>query len=90
MGISIWQLLIVLLIIVLLFGTKKIRNIGKDMGGALKGFRDAMDNRDAKQDNTEHKELENNEVSRIIEGEVAGEETNIDKEKEKEKEKDKV
>jgi len=90
MGISIWQLLIVLLIIVLLFGTKKIRNIGKDMGGALKGFRDAMDNRDAKQDNAEHKELENNEVSRIIEGEVAGEEANVDKEKEKEKEKDKV
>jgi len=43
MGISVWQLLIVLLIIVLLFGTKKLRSIGKDMGGAVKGFKDAMD-----------------------------------------------
>jgi sec-independent protein translocase protein TatA len=85
MGISIWQLLIVLLIIVLLFGTKKIRNIGKDMGGALKGFRDAMDNRDSKQDNAQHQELENNEVNRVIEGEVTDEETSIDKEKEKDK-----
>ncbi len=42
MGISVWQLLIVLLIVVLLFGTKKLRSIGKDMGGAVRGFRDAM------------------------------------------------
>ncbi len=50
MGISIWQLLIVLLIIVLLFGTKKLRSIGKDMGGAVKGFRDAMDQEESKDD----------------------------------------
>ncbi len=85
MGISIWQLLIVLLIIVLLFGTKKIRNIGKDMGGALKGFRDAMDNRDNKQDNVQQEELEDNKVNRIIEGEVTDEEVSTDKEKEKDK-----
>jgi len=42
MGISIWQLLIVLAIIVLLFGTKKLRNIGADLGGAIKSFRGAM------------------------------------------------
>ncbi|MCK9529202.1 MAG: Sec-independent protein translocase subunit TatA [Gammaproteobacteria bacterium] len=42
MGISIWQLLIVLAIIVLLFGTKKLRNIGSDLGGAIKSFRGAM------------------------------------------------
>ncbi|MDH3931893.1 MAG: twin-arginine translocase TatA/TatE family subunit, partial [Chromatiales bacterium] len=41
-GISLWQLLIVLLIVVLVFGTKKIRGMGKDLGGAVKGFRDAM------------------------------------------------
>lgn len=41
-GISIWQLLIVLAIVVLLFGTKKLRNIGSDLGGALKGFKKAM------------------------------------------------
>ncbi len=42
MGFSIWHLLVVLLIVVLLFGTKKLATIGKDMGGAVKGFRDAM------------------------------------------------
>ncbi|MDX1803183.1 MAG: Sec-independent protein translocase subunit TatA [Alcanivorax sp.] len=41
-GISIWQLLILLAIVVLLFGTKKLRNIGSDVGGAVKGFKDAM------------------------------------------------
>jgi sec-independent protein translocase protein TatA len=41
-GISIWQLLIVLVIVLLLFGTKKLRNIGTDLGGAVKGFRSAM------------------------------------------------
>lgn len=41
-GIGIWQLLIILLIVVMLFGTKKLRNIGTDLGGALKGFKTAM------------------------------------------------
>jgi sec-independent protein translocase protein TatA len=41
-GISLWQLLIVLLIVVLIFGTKRMRTIGTDLGGALKGFRKAM------------------------------------------------
>ena len=41
-GISVWQLLILLVIVVLLFGTKKLKNIGKDAGDAVKGFKDAM------------------------------------------------
>lgn len=41
-GISIWQLLIILLIVVLLFGTKKLRNIGTDLGGAIKTFKKTM------------------------------------------------
>ncbi len=41
-GISIWQLLIVLAIIVLLFGTKKLRGIGGDLGNAVKGFKKAV------------------------------------------------
>lgn len=41
-GISIWQLLIVLGIIILIFGTKKLRNVGSDLGGAVKGFKGAM------------------------------------------------
>lgn len=42
MGISIPQLLIILLITALLFGTKKLKNIGSDLGSALKGFKKAM------------------------------------------------
>jgi sec-independent protein translocase protein TatA len=38
-----WQLLIILLIVVLIFGTKRLRTIGGDLGGALKSFRKAMD-----------------------------------------------
>ncbi|KGD62341.1 MAG: sec-independent protein translocase protein TatA [Alcanivorax sp.] len=41
-GISLWQLLIVLVIVIMLFGTKRIRSLGSDLGGAFKGFRDAV------------------------------------------------
>jgi sec-independent protein translocase protein TatA len=39
---SIWHWLIVLVIVLLVFGTKKLRNVGSDLGGAVKGFKDAM------------------------------------------------
>jgi len=42
-GIGAWQLLILLLIVVLVFGTKRLRNIGSDLGGAIKGFRKGME-----------------------------------------------
>lgn len=42
MGISPWQLLIVLVIILLIFGTKKLRNIGGDFGSAIKNFKKSM------------------------------------------------
>ena len=41
-GISIWQLLIVLAIIIMIFGTKKLRSLGGDLGGAVKSFKKAM------------------------------------------------
>ncbi len=44
---SIWELLIVLAIVILLFGTKKLRNIGSDLGSALKSFRKAIKEEDA-------------------------------------------
>ncbi len=56
-GISIWQLLIVLGIIILIFGTKKLRNVGTDLGGAVKGFKKAM-NEDEKGDKAEEEETE--------------------------------
>ncbi|MCY7295355.1 Sec-independent protein translocase subunit TatA [Alteromonas sp. a30] len=49
-GISIWQLLIIFVIVVLLFGTKKLRTLGGDLGSAVKGFKKAVsdeDNKDA-------------------------------------------
>jgi sec-independent protein translocase protein TatA len=41
-GLSIWHWLIVLLVVVLIFGTKKLKNIGSDLGGAVKGFKDGV------------------------------------------------
>jgi sec-independent protein translocase protein TatA len=50
-GISIWQILIILVIVLLLFGgTKRLKNLGSDLGNALKGFRKAIDEEDKKED----------------------------------------
>ena len=43
---SIWHWLIVLLVVVLIFGTKKLRNMGQDLGGAVKGFKEGMKTED--------------------------------------------
>ena len=48
-GIGIWQLLIILVIIFMIFGTKKLRNLGSDLGGALKGFKTAIKEDEAEQ-----------------------------------------
>ena len=45
---SIWHWLIVLVIVLLIFGTKKLRNMGSDLGGAVKGFKDGMKGDEAK------------------------------------------
>lgn len=45
-GISIWQLLIIAVIVILLFGTKKLRGMGGDLGSAVKGFKKAMSDED--------------------------------------------
>jgi sec-independent protein translocase protein TatA len=58
-GISLWQLGIVLLIVVLIFGTKKLKSIGSDLGGAVKGFKRAMSD-DAPPKDTQER-LENDE-----------------------------
>ncbi|MGU7774014.1 MULTISPECIES: Sec-independent protein translocase subunit TatA [unclassified Burkholderia] len=49
-GLSIWHWLIVLLIVALVFGTKKLRNIGNDLGSAVKGFKDGMKDSEAPSD----------------------------------------
>ncbi|POP42629.1 Sec-independent protein translocase protein TatA [Superficieibacter electus] len=47
-GISIWQLLIIVVIVVLLFGTKKLSSLGSDLGSSIKGFKKAMSDEDEK------------------------------------------
>ena len=47
-GISIWQLLIVLAIVVMIFGTKRFKTLGTDVGGAIKGFKSAMSDEETK------------------------------------------
>ena len=55
-GISLWQLGIVLLIVVLIFGTKKLKSIGSDLGGAVKGFKRAInDDEDKASDETQQR-----------------------------------
>lgn len=49
-GISIWQLLIVLAIVVMLFGTKRLRNLGSDLGEAIKGFRNSIGDKESDAD----------------------------------------
>lgn len=48
MGISIWQLLILLAVVILIFGTKKLKNVGGDLGSAIKGFKSAVKDGDEK------------------------------------------
>lgn len=71
MGISIWQLLIVLVIVLLLFGTKKLRNLGADLGGAVKGFKGAMNNEAADKDDEDPEKLAKSEESTVVDAEVA-------------------
>ena len=52
-GISMWQLLILLLIVVLVFGTKRLRNMGGDLGAAVKGFRKGMEEANADEEKLE-------------------------------------
>lgn len=68
MGISIWQLLIVLAIVLVLFGAKRLRNVGSDLGGAIKGFRQAMKEDDS--GNGGDAKLEDQGSGKIIDGEV--------------------
>ncbi len=76
--ISMPSLIIILVIVVLLFGTKRLKSIGSDLGGALKGFKKAV--KDGEE--TQKESTENNKDSKIIEGEVIKEQA---KEKEESK-----
>ena len=57
-GISIWQLLIILLIVMMLFGTKRLRGLGSDLGAAIKGFKNSVTSDDGDKDDAEKTEGE--------------------------------
>ena len=86
MGISIWQLLIILVIVIVLFGTKKLRNIGGDLGGAIKNFRSSMrdgeaeeNEKVAKQESSQdasQSKVTQNDKGTIIEGQVTDKQVN--------------
>lgn len=71
-GISIWQLLIILVIVLLLFGTKRLKNIGSDLGGAIKGFRKSM----SEGEKEEPEKLEKTDED-VIEGESSREKDKV-------------
>lgn len=62
-GISIWQLLIIAVIVVLLFGTKKLRGIGGDLGSAVKGFKKAMSDEDTAAKDSKDADFEQKNIS---------------------------
>ncbi len=68
MGISIWQLLIILAIVLVLFGAKRLRNVGGDLGGAIKGFRQAMKEEDDAPGSSD--KIEDKGKGNVIDGEV--------------------
>ena len=68
MGISIWQLLIILAIVLLLFGAKRLRNVGGDLGSAIKGFKQAM--KEEEQPKSEGGKLDDQSSGNVIDGEV--------------------
>lgn len=69
-GISVWQLLIVLAIVIMLFGTKRLRNIGSDLGGAVKGFKKAMDDDKSAPEQLEEKAQADIKNEKVIDGET--------------------
>ena len=73
-GISMWQLLILLLIVVLVFGTKRLRNMGSDLGAAVKGFRSGME------EGKEDEKLEPDQIAAEEHSEAATEEPAKNKE----------
>lgn len=77
MGISIWQLLIILAIVLLLFGAKRLRTVGSDLGSAIKGFRESMkdgEDKDTKTDTVQERVVSTEPgKERVIDGEAVRE-----------------
>jgi sec-independent protein translocase protein TatA len=70
-GISMWQLLIILVIVILIFGTKRLKTLGGDLGGALKSFRGAMAEPDDDSDDVNEKKIAHDEADAQFDEEKA-------------------
>ena len=85
MGISIWQLLIILAIVLVIFGTKKLRDFGGDLGGAIKNFKTSVKDESGKDDAKDEKGAKKSAQAKIgnkpIEGKVTAKETSRQKKK---------
>ncbi|BBP44813.1 sec-independent protein translocase protein TatA [Thiosulfatimonas sediminis] len=80
MGISIWQLLIILAIVLVLFGAKRLKNVGSDLGGAIKGFKNAVkDEEEKKEEVAADKKLNEKDANNVFD--VVAEEKKIADEK---------
>lgn len=73
-GIGIWELLLILLIVVLLFGTKKLKNIGSDLGGAINNFRRSMKEGEREEESTPQV-AQQEDQNRVIEGQITDKQT---------------
>lgn len=71
-GISVWQLLIILVIVLLIFGTKRLTGLGSDLGNAIKGFRGAMKESDAEAEAAEPQKLEQADAKGAAAGTTTG------------------
>jgi len=69
-GISIWSLLLILAIVILLFGTKKLRNVGGDLGNAIKNFKKSVKDEEVGQEKTDSE-------GHVIEGKVTDEKEKV-------------
>jgi len=77
-GISIWQLLIVLVIVLVLFGAKRLRNIGADLGASIKGFRNAMkEGEQPESEEEDKKQIEHESQARVIDAETTRDSTTV-------------
>ncbi len=82
MGISIWQLLIILAIVLVLFGAKRLKNVGGDLGSAIKGFKSAVKEEESKKDDdSAEQKLEQKDGDNVFD--VAAEEKKTEEKKDK-------
>ncbi len=68
-GIGIWQLLIILVLVILIFGTKKLKNVGGDLGGAIKNFKQSMKDEGSENSATEEPAQLKQAEENVVEGE---------------------